>query len=803
MKLQDFKLAELVTLPYEDYDTWLDWANQVAGNFWDPLKDLLQKFLQLDPTNPFTVFALDNRQLIPADGRWHRFERIPSINWVPIDMEELPDAMVLDFESCREAEDSPYRPFLAIAYGNDNEWYGWTVDPTEAPAVAPFPKNRLIIGHNVVEYDRRFLSSEYEHLFSGNQYIDTLSLATCLYGLGGDDGHDKDNEMIAVYKKFRKDAEDGKPVPAWYSHACTGGLKELCYRLLGVKISKEVRDNLSEVLAMKLYGEIPPYNVQSYCAQDVFYTFILARELFTRCDRTIFSSPISWVGMGQMSQAKAILSNWDSWMEKTEEEVKKVKEFQYNLVGELIDLALKSSQEHYSQLDWKLSPRSKIAKEREFEFPYKWLVKVEGAENPRSLGLDVTVYLSRLMWDGVEIDYRKKGRSGTWWAGDVRLPHPSGQQDANIGSPYCTDYLSYAQSGRLTSKVIPQETLIALLESLGSITQWTSYKKRYKGLYRLPTKYGEMSVCDVVPAGTVTRRSTSPIWVVLPKSNEDKIGSDVMSNISAPPGFVLCGADFDAQELGLIALLTDAQVGKNRSSEWTKAIIDGDKDFGTDVHSLVSKNVGIPRNPLAKNFVFCSSYGGGKERLTLQAYAGLKGKSIEDCRIIATDFLTYLKGPSGVAKTSFATLKRYSSTPGIRTMILGVKIPESLDCQWAMDMFHTTRNNWNIQSAGVDLLHTLLVVLDAFLIEYEVEAYFFLSIHDAVYFYVKEGQEELFEKLLQSAHYVAKQLAYEQARIQALRLQGVLDTSMYDTFECPENALFFKGVKFGKTLGDL
>jgi DNA polymerase gamma 1 len=310
-----------------------------------------------------------------------------------------------------------------------------------------------------------------------------------------------------------------------------------------------------------------------------------------------------------------------------------------------------------------------------------------------------------------------------------------------------------------------------------------------------------MVVTNVNPCGTVTRRATSNLWQVLPKETERKLGSNVMDYLVAPKGYSIVGGDFDAQELGLATVLTDAQVGVVNSSPWTEMILNGDKNLGTDNHSVVAKRFKIPRNPIAKNVNFCLQYGGGLEKIALTIYSGTNDKTYEECLVLAKEYMNFMKGSNGIAKTTFDTLKKYGGTGGIRTMVLGVRIPESLDALWAQKRFTTTRNNWLIQSAGQDMLHLFHVGLWAYSIEYDLDYYPMLNIHDAAYFFVKKGQEELFKKCCQSIHYRLKATIYQQARKQAISLLGYGELT--PDFTTPEKQQWFSSIKVGSRLSEV
>lgn len=439
-----------------------------------------------------------------------------------------------------------------------------------------------------------------------------------------------------------------------------------------------------------------------------------------------------------------------------------------------------------------------------------------------------------IYWEPIKTE---KGTAGTWRTDSERLPHPGGP-GKNLDSPLCKDYLVHAASGDLKSKIISKERLIELFEDLNSIAQWTSFRKRLGAVYRLPVEGSDnlvLTTSDIVPIGTVTRRVTSPVWQVSPKPSE-KIGSGLMRHVSVPDGFSIVGTDFDQEESWMATVLTDAKAGKIGSNPWCQAVLDGDKDKGTDDHSLTAKQLGIARKH-AKTLNFASAYLAGLSKLAVSLSLQLE-QPLKETLIIAANFLYYkqgdrqvykqldkqlrkagcslseawgvtngafesFSGAAGVQKTTFETLAGYAGTPNIRTALLGVKIPDSLNAAFVKDEFFTTRNNWQIQSPCVDVLHCLLTIVRAFCMEYGVEYWFIYAVHDSVFFALRQGQEPLFEAILQRAHQLVKQLTYEQALKHANSLKMPGQQISGEGFECPESQFWFSEINVGQTVAEV
>jgi hypothetical protein len=126
-----------------------------------------------------------------------------------------------------------------------------------------------------------------------------------------------------------------------------------------------------------------------------------------------------------------------------------------------------------------------------------------------------------------------------------------------------------------------------------------------------------------------------------------------------------------------------------------------------------------------------------------------------------------------------------------------------LNAAWSNNEFMTTRQNWQIQSPGVDCLHALIVLSKAFFEEHEIEAHLMLHRHDAVFWLVPQGKEEIAQSVLQTAHYWVKKLAYEHAVLHAHQLkarEGFAGSPV--ALEPPDQTLWFSSVDVGGNAGE-
>ena len=788
---------KLEYFPLEDYPTLKDWVEAIARAQWDHIdEEILAFFKEDDQCVPYPKEAS-----IPYESGWYFHDGLTP-GWQPLlAIDQIPHLIVADTESCRQTEKSPYRPFLFGGLTRHG-WYMWHCNDNELPDTVPFPAGRIVIGHNFSDYDSRFLSCEHSTA-NGRQttILDTLSMVTRYQGLS--------NQQTGRYIAGTAAVAEGKPADPWYAHACEGGLDHAVEKLLGIKIDKGVRNAMEKNLWMQLYDVEPPQSIFEYWAQDVVSTAKLAKKLYLELRYNFLPSTTTWVGMAEMASCRVWLKSWEVFLEDSDRKWRECKDYLAEVVRSFAKMALESTDgpEVFLQFDWtplKSGPNKGKPKW------YKELASKGSKKNPKqpfSIGTQTAVYLLQICWDGEPIRYRKIGKKGGWVDHrGVPLPHPSGGE--NLGTPFCKDYLAYATAGKLTSKVLPQEDLIEIYRNILLSGQWTQFRSRYHDVYTHESEYEGLKFVKpaINPAGTVTGRAKSTVWVVTPNEKEIfdgsiKIGSDMQNYIVPPPGYKVVGADFTSQESWLATLLSDVQAGKIASNPWCQSVLYGDKKSKTDIHNIVASALDIPRQP-AKNCNFASQYGCGVQKLIIMLM--LAGIPFEVAEHKAQQFVSFLKGPEGIARTMFGTLRELSQVPAIRTAILGCRVPESLDHTYCNRNFITTRQNWLIQSAGVDCIHALLTILNTFLIEYEIDAILLLHRHDAVYFAVKDGQEALFERCLQQAHYLTKQLAYEQAVEQANQLNKAKGHTIFiptPALECPDSQKWFDEVKVVDCVG--
>ena len=157
-------------------------------------------------------------------------------------------------------------------------------------------------------------------------------------------------------------------------------------------------------------------------------------------------------------------------------------------------------------------------------------------------------------------------------------------------------------------------------------------------------------------------------------------------------------------------------------------------------------------------------YMGGLNGLSNQL-ALIKGCSKEQADKESAAFMGHLKGKGGIAETTFAALKFLTTRQDLRTYLLGVKCPNTINFRYVPDerSFVTLRGNWPIQSAGVDEKHALIAILDLLIKKHGLNAQFACEIHDRVAYFCQEEQAVKMAELFDTAMGKLAELSLEQA----------------------------------------
>ncbi|KAI9341795.1 DNA polymerase family A-domain-containing protein [Zopfochytrium polystomum] len=355
----------------------------------------------------------------------------------------------------------------------------------------------------------------------------------------------------------------------------------------------------------------------------------------------------------------------------------------------------------------------------------------------------------------------------------LRVPHKDGD-DKNCGNPLSKSYIKSFESGVLTS---PVPKAMEILKKSSMCSYWKSARDRITSQLLVPAegpieefrgKNGRPG-CVILPQtavmGTITRRAVEALWMTAANAKRGSIGSELKSNIVAPEGYCIVGADVDSEELWICSLIGDSQFSIHGATPLGFMTLQGTKAKGTDLHTTTGNIVGIDRDS-AKVFNYSRLYGAGQKhsvQLLLQNRPGLDKSNAEST---VKKLMEQTKGmrrkmpaerktgerksgeaPSYWVKGSeshmFNLLEKISTVEEPRTPVLNCAIPDSLLPRHVRKDFMTSRVNWVVQSSGVDYLHLLLVSMNYLMRRLRIKGRFMISIHDELRYLVPEDQTAL------------------------------------------------------------
>lgn len=438
------------------------------------------------------------------------------------------------------------------------------------------------------------------------------------------------------------------------------------------------------------------------------------------------------------------------------------------------------------KMDWNGNPIHKLSYSKK---TYGWCYKTD-RNDPQSFYLD-----------------------GNYWA---KVPHPKGGNN-NCGNPLGKDYLRFLESGQLGSA---DESGREYIETAKALSFWSLQGDRVseqiainKGNYRIIKPM-------VVPHGTITRRASEKCWLVLPDPKSKVIGSETKSMIRAPEGKVFVGFDFDAQELRIGAAKADSYYGFNGSTAMSITQFVGSKSNHTDGHSQLAieifvkdilkkndlntiKTLGLLdgwnsltdkekflklikffRNEVAKPLNFQMLFFGGVRACSSSIKNAVPTWSDDFCKSKAEEALSLKRGKKVYKNNSYRyeggtdshayNLMLDIAESGLSRTILGKSaISEPLQADNCGKDFMPNRANRPIQSAGVDILHVFLSLLDYLYKYYEIDGRFCIAIHDEIWTIVDKKHRIKAAWVLQLCHAMTWAIFYDAYGFDTMLFDGL------------------------------
>lgn len=393
-----------------------------------------------------------------------------------------------------------------------------------------------------------------------------------------------------------------------------------------------------------------------------------------------------------------------------------------------------------------------------------------------------------------------------------KIPHKDGPQ-ARCANPLAKAYLAYFEKGRLTSEYAYAKEA---LEMNASCSYWISardriiwqmvvYNAEVPKAPKLASASGEgrgkkvgFILPQIIPMGTITRRSVENTWLTASNAKKNRVGSELKSMVRAPEGYCFVGADVDSQELWIASLIGDATFKLHGGNAVGFMTLEGTKAAGTDLHSRTAGILGISRNA-AKVFNYGRIYGAGLKFAATLLRQFNPTLTDEQTLKTANDLYQNTKGKKTVRKQLherpfwrggtesfvFNKLEDFAEQERPRTPVLGAAITEALQRRYlTRGGFMTSRINWAIQSSGVDYLHLLIVSMDFLTRRYNLDARLAITVHDEIRYLVADKDKYRAAMALQVANLWTRAMFSQQMGIN----------------ELPQSCAYFSAVDIDKVL---
>lgn len=641
-----------------------------------------------------------------------------------------------------------------------SSWFIWLNSYQNLSALIPDGTNNLYIAHNA-NYDRALLASSYCLGKAVNKFYCTMSAVTSVRGMS--------NQQLIMYNSQTEFEFAG-----WETEATKVGLASALKFYTDEELDKSTRASIwTEGLPLWVSNTA---EILKYCCVDVASTVTLAGYVIPEQFNSL-PSITSLAGQVLVGNEKLFLTpDWMSYYGRVEEVFKDSLNLISDTLRELIDITEPNC--FNSFLDWGVDRKGKtVWKKKLLAKAKKAGVKGISINWRESIAmLCLTYHKHPITWfdgcwcyaPGINIE---PGDSLDFQLNEselVALPHPE------------------RKKGKLVKLIIKctvdwfEGSIVALtgntsniIKALVSVTNWESMRGRVADVefkHLIDGKVIEHSVPETTPNlttlhipagdvcyGTVSGRKGSKLWLVVPNPKAAKIGTEIKSYITAPTDeYKLVVCDFDSQEAVIFAALGDSKYGISGYTPISVTVNLGDKDNGTDIHSLQAKAVGISRET-AKELVYAAFYGQGVNNASAVISRGNISLPDSTALSLAKKFHVNLKGykqyggkklAGGMASDSYNAISDISDSQNPRTPFLKRRIPMSLNTS----DFKTTRDNWVVQSTGRDLLDAFITLISYGIECEQIDAYLSYTCHDEVIFVCHESQTGKLAKIVFIAH---------------------------------------------------
>lgn len=319
-----------------------------------------------------------------------------------------------------------------------------------------------------------------------------------------------------------------------------------------------------------------------YCRQDVEVTSLLYKKLNNTIPDEAMRLEQKFAYIIARQEEKGVLFD-----------VKKAQELHIELVSEL-DIAIKELYKVF--------------------IPLKDFIKMNEVNKVNKDGKDNKNYLKQIEKGGC---YNENMEWGYWT--DVIFNPNSGAHIVRW-----VEYLYGKQKWELTEKGSPKAGSEDLLRMF-SDKEWAKPLTHYLEVKKLMGQLAEGNNAwlklvrddnrihgEVNTLGAVSRRCThnKPNLAQVPSSRAYK-GHECRALFTVPNGYKLVGCDADALELRTLS----HYMARHDGGKYARIVDSGDKDKGTDIHTVNQRAAGLPTRDDAKTFIYALCYGAGAEKL--------------------------------------------------------------------------------------------------------------------------------------------------------------------------------------------
>lgn len=806
-----------------------------------------------------TIAEIPSESAILWQPGWHKYEILNS-HW-NIEKVSYPNDNVIVFDTETFVQGGSY-PIMATALSSKASYLWLAKEITDKQYEHTYhsmknliplrPRDQLIIAHNA-SYDRIRVRNEYEWRNPANMWLCTMSMHIATNGTPNQQRWLHSLKSKKYVNPSQKHILENPP--AWSHLSCPNDLisaynfhvieaNPLSSEKLLTPESKDIREifvNTTNVEDFKFRRDLA-----LYALRDVKYTARLFTSLWPKYVNNTPSSVARCGMLWHHSNKLPHNKNWHTWVQNVEEiflqtknEVEKtlrdladplIKEWQTATLLDMLALPeeqlytlclvngillhtstgrMRSSFTLYKELDkrgveWKHNVK-KLAETKNKCMSFhslNWETKSyknlnsEWESKPLTGKSTAAAILLQLEWNGKIIHWN---RVHGYYTDGGKIPHPSGDENANVGTLLTHHFIPQIESGILSSKLPIAKRILKLVSTT---SYWNGVRNRVKEKIVMDV-FGNpatlVGIPNTVAHGTITRRIVEPLSTTMCRASYDKIGSELKSKIEAPPGWSMVGADFDTQELSIGSLWADCWHGKGiGKTPMSKACLEGDKTLGTDCHTIMAKHLNVERE-IAKLVNWSLLYGSGSSTLSKLIYANTD-LNLEKCVILAKKAIKKARGTrvqnllqggtDSSAHNMMSAISKGTTLVGkcrndkiARLPILGTLLCDSLQPEYIGNDFTTTRKNWTIQGTGSEMLCIFLTWLHLSCLKTNTPHIYVISIHDEVWFCTPTEHAHQLATLFQVSHYMTWKVVHEAVSL-----------------ELPEPRFWFSSVEIDKVV---